>query len=247
MRPASSLAELQREFQAGLLADEPAVHVARHAGFSVHRETMMLAAINALEANYPAVACLTGKAWIRSAAAAYAHAYPARDGRLALYGSSFPRFLADLPSAGELPYLADVAHLDRLWTESYFAGECEPLSATSVVTLTPDALAGMAVRPHPATRSLESQFPALSIWQASRAGETVGDDLTRQPEAVLVTRLAHVVQLEPADLAVLTFLEACREGESLVACIEHVASLHPAARPDHVFAQLLMAGALVVA
>ncbi|MGN6482253.1 HvfC/BufC family peptide modification chaperone [Luteibacter sp.] len=247
MRPASSLAELQREFQAGLLAEEPAVRVARHAGFSIHRHTMLRAAIDALEANFPAVACLTGAAWFRSAAAAYAHAYPARDARLAVYGSCFPRFLDDMPSACELPYLADVARLDRLWTESYFAGECEPLSAMTVRSLAPDALAGMAVRPHPATRTLESRLPALSIWQASRAGEAVSDDLAWQPQAILVTRPAHTVQLESTDLAVLTFLEACREGGSLVACIEHVASLHPAARADHVFAQLLMAGALVVA
>lgn len=247
MRVASSLGELQREFQAGLLAEEPSVRVARHAGFSVHRHTMMRAAIDALEANYPAVVCLTGASWFRSAAAAYALAFPARDGRLAFYGSCFPRFLADTPSADELPYLADVARLDRLWTESYFARECDPLSTGVARSLTQDALAEMVVRPHPATRTLDSRLPALAIWHASRAGEPVGDDLTWEPQAVLITRPGHTVQVVATDPAALAFLDACNDGATLVACIEHVVSLHPAARAEHVFAQLLMAGALIAA
>ncbi|MGA7439861.1 MAG: DNA-binding domain-containing protein [Luteibacter sp.] len=241
------LAELQRAFQGDLLRSEPRSPLAGQRGFAVHRSTVAQAAIDALEANYPAVVCLVGIEWFRSAAAVYAAECPARDARLLLYGAGFADFLAEAPAARDLPYLADVARLDRLWIESYIAADIAPLSATSVRDLDADALGGLFVVPHPATRASASASPAFAIWDASRAGHPVAGDLAWEPQATLMTRPVHTVLVATTDAPTLTFLDACRAGATLAACVEHVTRSHPAARVDLLFAQLLTAGALTLA
>ena len=242
---AMPLAELQRHFHGELLCDEPRSSLAAHPGFAIHQQTMLRAAIDALEANFPAVACLVGQAWFRSAAAAYAAEYPARDARLVRYGEHFATFLAASPVAVELPYLADVARLDRLWAESYIAADMPALLASDLHGLDGDALGRQVVAPHPATRTLTSDLPALAIWVASRAGLAVDDDLAWEPQVTLITRAGHDVATTLVDASALTFLEACGHGAALASCVERVSQTHPAARPDHVFGRLLIAGALV--
>lgn len=241
------LAALQREFQAGLQRDKPHTRLARYPGFAIHRSTMERAAIDALEANYPAVACLVGQAWFRSAAAAYATEHPARDARLVVYGEWFPDFLAAAPVADELPYLVDVSRLDRAWTESYIATDAPALTVDAVRTLPPDALGELAIVLHPATRFVSSAFPVFSIWQASRDGHAVGDDLIWEPQATRVTRPGLSVDSVQIDSASLAFLEACSVGITLAGAVDHVLRTHPSARADLLFAQLLTAGALAAA
>ena len=57
------------------------------------------------------------------------------------YGEAFPAWLDRFPPAEALPYLAGVAHLDRLWTEALFAAEAPTLSAEALAGLAPQALA----------------------------------------------------------------------------------------------------------
>lgn len=243
MPAAASLGKLQRQFQKALFDEAP--H--RERGFEVHRQTTLRAAIDALQANFPAVACLVGEAWFRSAAAAYAAENPARDVRLAMYGASFAAFLDEAPAALELPYLADVARLDRLWLESYLAADRVPMGVDAVRGIAAEALGALQVMPHPATRTLLATTPVHSIWQASRIGEAVGEDLLWEPQAVLITRPFDTVEVSQVSPAVLAFLDACRDGAPLASCIAHIASTHRSAQADRVFAHLLTAGALALA
>ena len=60
-----ALAAFQNTFAAALLAPEPATvwsALARQPGFAVYRNTVMKGCIDALQANYPAVARIAGEA-----------------------------------------------------------------------------------------------------------------------------------------------------------------------------------------
>src|SRR5262245_23956796 len=92
-------------------------------GFAVYRNTVMKACIDALQANYPAVARLVGDEWFRAAAAVFARAHLPEHPTLLAYGGNFADFLARFPPAAALPYLPEVARLDRFWTESHIAPE----------------------------------------------------------------------------------------------------------------------------
>ncbi|UPG96052.1 putative DNA-binding domain-containing protein [Luteibacter aegosomatissinici] len=239
-----SLAAFQRTFHAELRCEVPTSPLATHPGLAVHRSTMARAAIDALEANFPAVACLVGQAWFRSAAAAFFAEQPARDARLLAYGADFPAFLAAAPSASDLPYLADVAQLDWLWLESYAAADASALHASSVRRLADDAIGELRVAPHPATRAWSSSYPALAIWNASRACVAVPDDMAWEPQTALITRPAGDVVVTLADPPTLAFLDACTDEAPLAACVERTQHHFPSARTDLIFAQLLTTGAL---
>ncbi|NID16088.1 DNA-binding domain-containing protein [Luteibacter yeojuensis] len=239
----SGLASFQRDF-AGALFDETSLFgPAGRPAFAIYRNTVMRACLDALEANFPAVACLVGRDWFRAAAAVHVADEPPRDARLATYGEAFPAFLAGFEPAAALPYLADVARLDRLWSESLHAADATALGTRHLASLAPQALAGMRPRLHPATRGFASALPARTIWQASRQGEPVDDALAWDPEYAVVVRVGHDVRVLPAGAADIALLEACEAGATLGEATLAVAEAHPDARIDLILSGLLQSGA----
>lgn len=236
-------ASFQQTFAEALRADGSRTGVSDHPAFAVYRNTVMRGCIDALEANYPAVSCLVGRDWFRSAAAIFASEEPPRDARLVAYGERFADFLARFTPASELPYLPDVARIDRLWTESYIAADAPHLDLEPLRQADPTAMTSWRLTIHPATRTFASDLPAFSIWSPSRAGEAVDGGLVWEPEAVLVTRRDHGVRVTPASPAVLSFLHACRDGLSLADAIRVTTQGHPDTRIDLLLALLIEAGA----
>ncbi|HVI54500.1 MAG TPA: DNA-binding domain-containing protein [Luteibacter sp.] len=239
----SALARFQAGFAHALHGDVATFAAANQAAFAVYRNTALRACLDALEANYPAVACLVGREWFRAAAAIYVSQSPPRDPRLSDYGDTFASFLAAFEPAGELPYLADVARLDRLWSESLVAADAVTLTAATMVTLEPDAIASLRLRVHPATRSFTSSQPAVSIWEASRAGIAVDAGLVWRAESAIVTRVDHGVRIAPLDVAAVHLLATIDAGASLADAAQSTLSHSPDARIDLLLADLLQAGA----
>src|SRR5258708_29906192 len=108
--------------------------------FSVSRHTWLKCLLDALEANYPTVAMILGANVFKAVALQFARENPARTPVLALYGTDFPDFLARLPVGADLPYLRDVAVLERLWTESFFAPDAPILEASDYASHGPGEL-----------------------------------------------------------------------------------------------------------
>ncbi|MGO2459544.1 MAG: HvfC/BufC family peptide modification chaperone [Ewingella sp.] len=116
--------ELARYHQAFIRAlyDENSAelaHLQQQPGFSVYRNSVLKGCIDALQANFPSVASLTGEHFFREMARQYALVEPPREGMLIRYGEFFPAFIATYRPAAELGYLADVARLDWLWLEVF--------------------------------------------------------------------------------------------------------------------------------
>jgi hypothetical protein len=62
------------------------------------------------------------------------------------YGAGFPDFIGAFEPAKCLPYLQDVARIERAWIEAYHAVEAEPL-ASAVFTLSPQTTCRISVLP----------------------------------------------------------------------------------------------------
>ena len=239
----NGLAGFQGDFADALDGDATAFAPARQPAFAIYRNTAMRACLDALEANFPAVVCLVGREWFRAAAAIHVTQSPPRDPRLTTYGEAFAEFLVAFPPASELPYLVDVARLDRLWVESLVAADANVLAATTVASLGADALGALTLRVHPAARPFASSLPAVSIWQASRAGMAVGEDLIWRTECAVVTRIDNEVSVTPVEASALRFLEAIAESSSLADAAFSTLDRYPDARIDLLLASLLEAGA----
>lgn len=243
---ATGLRDFQARFARALLADDPAwdapevAALARQPGLAVYRNTVMKGAIDALAANYPAVARLVGDEWFRAAAAVFARARPPREPMLVTYGEGFADFLAGFAPAADLPWLAGVARLDRFFTEAHVAPDAPALDPGALARLAHEALARTVLAPHPSARwGGFADAPVYTLWARSRAGDDDLSDVVWRAEGALVVRPRAAVQWRALDAAGCAFLDACAAGAPLGEAAR--AALDADARAD---VAALMAGLL---
>jgi hypothetical protein len=248
-----NLREFQDRFAHALLGAEPGAGgfalmrepVAAQPAFAVYRNTVMKGCIDALQANYPAVARLVGDDWFRAAAAIFARANLPRDARLLDYGAGFPAFLEAFEPARELPYLPGVAHLDRLWTEAHVARDEDPVPAAAVARLHPQVLARTVLQPHASARWASFDVhPILTIWRRNRDPDRYAEaDIDWRGEGALLVRPCGAVESVAIDTAGVAFLDECAAGATLAHAADAALTANPDADLAALMARLLEAGA----
>jgi hypothetical protein len=221
----AGLQTFQREFAAALAGDDGDAQAlppfARQPGFAVYRNTVQLACIDALQANYPTVARLVGDAWFREAAAHFVPTHRPREPVLARYGEGFAAFLAAFEPARALAYLPGVAELDRCWTEAHLAADAPVLTAQALAAASPRALADMRLVPHPAARWRHfAGMPVCTIWRRHREALALDDELPWRGERILLARPGDAVAWHEIGAAAFAFLSASARGDSVSAALD---------------------------
>jgi hypothetical protein len=250
MSAAIRLAAFQDAFAEALFAPPgeapaPVAALARQPAFAVYRNTVMKGCIDALQANFPAVTRLVGEEWMRAAARLYVELQPPREPSLLAYGRSFPTFLAAFSPAEELPYLADVARLDRSWIEAHVAADAPALTRADFHSLDPDSLGAARMTPHPAARwKWFADAPIYTIWSRNREDRVDERDIEWIAEGALLTRPHGAVTWTRLDESGVRFLDACAQGATVTQAME--AALEADAEVDLVtlISNLLDAGAI---
>jgi Putative DNA-binding domain len=183
--------------------------------YNVYRNNVTVSLIDALAAVFPATQRITGTEFFRAMARFHVRASPPRSPLLFEYGREFPAFIAQYEHARGLPWLADVARIERAWLDAYHAADAEPLAPAAFAAIPPERLAAARLAPHPAMRIQRSRHPAVSIFAANRAGGPVGKIGATGSEDALVTRprLEVAVRRLPPGGAV--FLARVAAGEPL--------------------------------
>ena len=236
----------------GTVADSPEIaRLVAQPGFAVYRNTVMKGCIDALDANYPAVVRLVGGEWFHAAAAIYVRANPPRCPSLLDYGRDFADFLTDFEPACELPYLADVARLDRFWTEAHIARDRMPVAATAVALLTGSELANTILWPHPSARWVWfDEQPIVTIWERNRTPEAfpsgqskLAQEIDWHAEGVLITRPKGTVEWAALARGGCVFLDVCASGGTLADAATTALSVDPPIDLAILMARLLDAGA----
>jgi hypothetical protein len=246
-----ALARFQDAFALALLTPEPAAAIPSEVAalttqpaFAVYRNTVMKGCVDALQANYPAVARLVGEEWFRAAAAVHVRETLPADPTLLHYGSAFADFLARFQPAAELPYLPGVAWLDRFWTEAHAAPSLSALDPAAIANLTPEALAATVLRPHPAARwAWFPDGPIYTIWSRNRIDEAFDADINWRPEGTLLVRPRDAVEWIELDSAGCAFLDRCAAGETLGAAAQAALLAQSDANLSLLLARLIKAGA----
>ena len=219
------LAERQRDFAAALLnaarpTPEGLVGPDGEPGpkrFAVYRNNVVIGLTETLKDAFPAVHRIVGTEFFQAMARAYVVLEPPRSPILLDYGAGFPDFIGEFEPAAGLPYLADVAHIERAWTESYHAPEAAPIDPAALATVPPEQLPQIHLHLHPSTRLVRSQFPALTIWQMN-----VGDgvpapvDLAAGGEDALVIRPQADVEVRLISRGSFNFIQALAGGASVL-------------------------------
>src|SRR5262249_26604143 len=134
------------EFAAALLDPERATPAlvagpngkAAAARYAVYRNNVTVSLINALAAVYPAVQRITGADFFRAMARLHVRATPPTSPLLFEYGRDFPDFIAQYEHARTMPWLADVARIERAWLDAYHAADAASLRAEALGALAPE-------------------------------------------------------------------------------------------------------------
>ena len=211
-------------------------------GFAVYRNTVMKGCVDALRANFPTVERLVGAGWMPAAAAVYARQSPPPRPQLINYGVDFPDFLERFEPAREIPYLGEVARLDRLWLAAFAAPEQPRLELHSLSRMEPMHLADLCLRPCAAARWHWSALPVFTLWRCNREELDLPDPLRWQGEGTLLCRTNNRVVWQPLSLGGCAFLNACADSRTLADASALALEAQPALDFNALLAHLFGAG-----
>lgn len=199
---AAALLDPAQPVPAGLVAwngSDPAVR------FAVYRNNVVVSLVAALADTFPVVRELVGEDFFVAMARRYATGQPPASPVLAHYGDGFADWVAQFEPAASVPYLADVARLERARVRAYHAADATALGA--------DALAAHLAEPsrlplarlvlHPSVSVVTSPYAIVSVWAAHQGRGRLEDVRIDRPESALVLRVDDeaVVLAIPAGAA----------------------------------------------
>jgi hypothetical protein len=183
--------------------------------YNVYRNNVTVSLVDAIARTFPATQRIVGEEFFRAMARIHVRLSPPDSPLLFEYGRDFAAFIERFEHARGLPWLADVARIERAWLDAYHAADAAPLASEALADIRPDRLAEAVFVPHPAARIVRSRFPAVTVFAMNRGDGPVGRVETAEPEDALITRpgLEVFVRRLPPGCAV--FIGALLAGRSL--------------------------------
>lgn len=195
--------------------------------FAVYRNNVTVSLIEALRASFPAVEALVGEAFFAGMARPFLRAHPPQSPLLMEYGRTFAAHVANFAPARGLPFLADVARLDRAVLDAFHAADAVPVGAAQMAEIDPQQLAGIAIVPHPALHLVPSAFPLVDIWRAGRAGSLDGLAPGQGPQWALVVRPDVTVNVLALKPSVGRFVRHLAAGDALGGAVDQALDEDP--------------------
>lgn len=250
----ASLAQRQREFSMALLDPEcpaPADLLGpddqpSDRRFDVYRNNVVMGLISTLKDAFPVVARLVGDEFFTAMARIHVAEAPPRHPIMADYGAEFPGFVARFEPAGCLPYLGDVAQIERAWIEAYHAPEATPIEPARLARIPAEALSNVRFTLHPSLRLVRSRFAALTIWAMHRdSAEQTRVDSIHDAQDILVVRPRAEVLVHSLPPGAAVFIDALLQGDALADAAGKAAQSHPDFALARCFGGLIETGSLV--
>lgn len=188
------------------------------AGLSVYRNTCAKGLVDVLRANFPTVERIVGEEWFSACARVFIADHQPSCPVLATYGAAFRDFLRTFEPAANVPHLADVAKVDRLWTQCHFAPDGPPMDPASLRAMDQDRLLGLSLRLHASTRIAWFDGPVATLWRLNRPPAPLpgqgGFSIDWRPEGIALCRPHGEVVAITLSAWQFAFLEACHAGRS---------------------------------
>ena len=243
----SGAGAFQAEFSRALMAVDPSARPvgldpAMAGRFAIYRNNVHRGLGDALIAAYPVVVKLVGEDFFRAMAQGFFRAEQARNGSLALYGAGFADFIDGFDAAASVPYLSDMARLERARLEVLHEADDTVLDAGALAALGDD-LAACRFVARSACRLVSSSFPIHAIWLRQQVDSTQAEPIVPRPENVLITRPGMTVHQIVLDEAGAVFARCLLDGMTVADGYDAAIECDPQFDVTSGFAQLIAAGA----
>lgn len=184
--------------------------------FAVYRNNVISGLTKALKVDFPAVCRIVGEDFFAAMARTYIADYPPRSPVLLEYGQDFATFIDNFNPVASLPYLGDVARIERAWLEAYHESEATPVPRSTPASVAPEYLHDLRFHLHPSGRLIRSKFPALTIWSTNIEGGTpTAVDLEAGGENVLMCRPVAEVEIRTLSNSGAEFIRSIAEGNTV--------------------------------
>lgn len=229
----SGMVATQTDFRAALLDPERAVPDGLTDGagrpttrrFSVYRNNVTVALIEALRTGFPVLCKLLGDQNFDQLARLFARAHPPTSPVMMHYGADLPAFLEGFEPLAHIGYLPDVARLELALRTSYHAADAAPLEPARLATLSAEDLMRTKLRLAPSVRLVPSRWPIHDIWIYN----TVADAPKPRgiAQAVLVTRAEFDPTPHAISPAQLAWLSAIRDYATLEEAVDAATAEDP--------------------
>jgi hypothetical protein len=236
----TALARAQEEFQALMLgrASDIESHVVGTERVSIatrlgiYSDGYSLRLIDALQANYPALAQLLGEEDFAALGRAYVRANESRFTSIRYYGDGLPEFLANQPEYAAAPVLAELARWEWSMTEVFDAADAEPLDIAALAQIEPHRWAELRFAFHPSVRRLALHWNVPQIWKSiTDVAERPRDErpqasVQREATPWVMWRQVLTTRYRSLDVAEASALDAARDdatfGEICVVLSQHL-------------------------
>ncbi|PRA23995.1 HvfC/BufC N-terminal domain-containing protein [Pseudomonas poae] len=191
--------------------------------FAVYRNNVYSSLINALATAYPVTLQLVGDGFFRAMASLYVQAHPPASPLMNEYGNTFAAFVQSFEPAASVPYLADIALLERLRVRAYHAADCQPMDQQAVLK----ALQGQAdlgelcLQLAPSLSTLDSAYAVVAVWAAHQTESGVASLNPWHAQSALVLRQGLQVKVFAIDPGSVAFINSLAHGTPLENAVEH--------------------------
>jgi hypothetical protein len=187
------------------------------ARFAVYRNNVSVSLVAALAETFPVLRALVGDEFFRAMARLYVADEPPCSPVLAHYGEGLADWLTRFEPAASLPYLPDMARLERARVRAYHAADAPSLDAGAVAArlAEPARLAQARLRLHSSVSVLDSRYAIVSLWAAHQGQAAIEDVVPERPESALVLRVGDDAAVLRIPATAASFYRRLLQGQPL--------------------------------
>lgn len=211
----ASLRELQASFAGALRDPDRTCAVLPPANLAVYRNNASFTFRETLARTFPVVLRRVGDDYFRQLAHLYRARHPSSSGDLHDFGHEFADFLAEHLEGGEYAWLADLARLEWLRTESSVAEAASALGAEALGRCAPEDLERLRFTLQPSLRLHSSSYPVFSVWRANQGENASPVDQSLGSEQGMTLWRDNGTQVSTLTARLFSFLSVLQGGATL--------------------------------
>lgn len=190
----------------------------------IYHGMYLLRMLEALEADYPALAHYLGSERFRELVHGYVQAFPSRSYTLNRLGDHLPGYVRDAAGVPRRAFCHDLARLELAVTEAFDAAETPPLDEAAIAAVPPDAWDRARLVPVASLRLLALRYPVSDYLESVRRDDHDHPPARAKANWVAVYRRDYAVRRLLLEREAFRLLGDLASGQPLGAAIATAAT-----------------------
>jgi|TARA_R110002126_G_scaffold3263_1_gene18445 hypothetical protein len=188
------------------------------ARLEIYKNNVVGGLIEVVLARYPTIIPLVGDEFARAMAREYVLKNPPPSANMNEYAADYPAFIRGFTPAQNVAFLPDIAVLEGLEHQAYYAPDGAVLNLDNAAKLLPQIMAGAAkLDVHPSCGFMCSAYPLLSLQKFALTDDAAVQDfdLDAGGQHIMVWRLGFRVESLVIDAAAYVFFGTLQETQDV--------------------------------